>query len=192
MTIEHARVRDVLRLVRQPVTPDADGIYSSIGIRSFGKGIFKYEPKPGSELGSLRFFEVEPDRLILSNIKGWEGAIAVSNGDYLGCVASNRFLPYMPIGDRIDVNWAKWFFLSERGLELVGRASPGSADRNRTLAIDRFEALTIPVPPIEEQWRVAEQLDRVSVSVSRLMARQTALLEALTPSMLNRAFGDLK
>jgi len=168
MTIEHARVGDILRLVRQPVTPYADGIYTSIGIRSFGKGIFKYEPKPGSELGRLRFFEVEPDRLILSNIKGWEGAIAVSNGDHLGCVASNRFLPYTPIGNRIDVHWARWFFLSEEGLELVGRASPGSADRNRTLAVERFESLEIPLPAMDEQQRVAARLEGIERLSSRV------------------------
>ena len=159
MTVERVRVGDVLRLVRRPVSPEPHSVYTSIGIRSFGKGVFKYEPKPGGELGSLRHFEVEPGRLIVSNIKGWEGAIAVSNDEHAGCVASNRFLPYEAVDGRIDVNWAKWFFLSDWGLELIGQASPGSADRNRTLAMERFEALEIPLPSLPHQREVAIELD---------------------------------
>jgi len=161
VTVERVRVGEVLALQRVPIQPDPGTEYVRIGIRSFGKGILHYEPKPGDQLGSLRFFDVQPDRLIVSNIKGWEGAIAVSSESDAGCIASNRFLSYRPIGQRVDVRWARWYFLSEPGIELVQRASPGSADRNRTLAIDRFEALTIPLPPIDEQRRVANRLDRL-------------------------------
>ena len=65
----------------------------------------------------------------------------------------------MPIDDQIDVRYAAHFFLSERGLPLIQRASPGSADRNRTLAIDRFENLEIPLPDIVEQRRTVAALD---------------------------------
>src|SRR5438132_6408438 len=103
-------------------------VYVSIGLRSFGNGIFHYEPTIGSALGSLRFFEIRPNRLVISNIKGWEGAIAVSADDDEGCIASNRFLICVPIDDQIDVRWARWYFLSDGGIELIQRASPGSAD----------------------------------------------------------------
>jgi type I restriction enzyme S subunit len=173
--VDRARVGKVLRLERVPVEPDPMIEYTSIGIRSFGKGIFHYEPKLGAQLGSLRFFEVRPDRLVVSNIKGWEGAIAVSSTADAGHLASNRFLSYVPIDDRIDVRWARWYFLSEPGLELIRRASPGSADRNRTLAIERFEALEIPLPPIHEQRRVASWLARIAHGTDALgCARVTA------------------
>lgn len=145
--------------------------YVSIGVRSFGRGIFHYEPKLGNQLGSLRFFKVEPDRLVVSNIKGWEGAIAVSAEAEAGCVASNRFLSYVPIDDRIDVGWAHWYFLSDPGIHLIQRASPGSADRNRTLAIERFEALEIPLPPIDEQRRLAARLDAIADAARRAADR---------------------
>jgi len=185
VTVERVRVGEVLALQRVPVQPDPGTEYVRIGIRSFGKGILHYEPKPGDQLGSLRFFDVQPDRLMVSNIKGWEGAIAVSSEPDAGCIASNRFLSYRPIGRRIDVRWARWFFLSEPGIELVQRASPGSADRNRTLAIDRFEALTIPLPLIDEQRRVAARLDRMQFAVSDLAQhsnRAAALSGALAVS----------
>ena len=174
MTVERVRVGDVLRLERVPVDPDPGVEYVSIGIRSFGKGIFHYEPRPGDQLGGLRFFSVLPDCLVISNIKGWEGAIAVSADIDSGRIASNRFLSYRPMDDdRIDVRWTRWFFLSDFGISLIQRASPGSADRNRTLAIDRFEALEIPLPLIAEQHRVADLLDRLEGAAADLRRRSS-------------------
>jgi len=173
-----------------PVIPDATLEYVPIGIRAFGKGVFHYPPTLGGQLGSLRFFNVLPDRLVISNIKGWEGAIAVSSLAEAGCIASNRFLFYVPIDGRIDVSWARWYFLSEDGLENIQRASPGSADRNRTLAIGRFESLEIPLPPIDEQRRVAAQLDRLRFSSGELSAhaeRAGQLSDALCVSATSRS-----
>lgn len=155
---------------RRAIDPDPTTEYIPIGIRSFGKGLFHYEPTLGARLGKLRFFKMVPGRLVISNIKGWEGAIAVSADADAGCIASNRFLTYTPTDDRIDVRWANWYFLSGPGNELIQRASPGSADRNRTLAIDRFEALEIPLPPIDEQRRVARVLDGIADQAAKAEA----------------------
>jgi type I restriction enzyme S subunit len=172
-SVERVRVGEVLRIERIPVAPDPLEEYVSIGVRSFGRGIFHYEPALGDRLGSLRFFAVNADRLVVSNIKGWEGAIAVSRDIDAGCIASNRFLIYDAADHTIDVSWARWFFLSEPGLELIQRASPGSADRNRTLAVQRFEQLVIPLPPRDVQVRQARFLDDLS-------ARATATADGLT------------
>jgi type I restriction enzyme S subunit len=188
VTVERARVGDVVEPARELVSPDPLKEYVTIGVRSFGKGIFHYEPKMGHDLGSLRFYEVRADRLVVSNIKGWEGAIAVSSTADDGCLASNRFLQYVPRDDRVDVRWLRWYLLSEPGIELVQRGSPGSADRNRTLAIDRFEALEIPLPPIGEQREVAARLDRlhsgVAVNIGPTLSGSIGRLDALGVSGL--------
>jgi type I restriction enzyme S subunit len=98
-------------------------------------------------------------------------------------------MTFTPMGDRIDASWARWWFLSERGLELIGQASPGSAGRNRTLAIERFEALEIPLPPIEDQRRVSTRLDHVANTTSTLSAcasHASALASALAVSATAR------
>ena len=187
MTLRRVLVGKVLKLERRPVEPEPTQEYVSIGVRSFGKGIFHYEPTSGDRLGKLRFFEVVPNRLVVSNIKAWEGAVGVSSDADAGCIASNRFLSYMSVDDQIDVRWARWYFLSDDGNELLQRASPGSADRNRTLAIDRFEALEIPLPPIDEQRRVAQQLDVIETLTAELLQRAeraAQLSNALTVSIL--------
>lgn len=172
----------MLELKRRPVAVDAVAEYVSIGVRSFGKGIFHYEPKPGAELSKLRYFEVHPGELVVSNIKAWEGAVAVSGEREQGCIASNRFLTYVARNGDVDLGYLRYFFLSDAGLPLIQRASPGSADRNRTLAIDRFEALEVPLPRLDEQQRLAAQLDR-------LLERAASLLHATRDSGASKVAG---
>ncbi|MEJ7787871.1 MAG: hypothetical protein WKF96_23970, partial [Solirubrobacteraceae bacterium] len=64
-----------------------------------------------------------------------------------------------------------------------------SAGRNRTLAIKRFEALEIPLPPIGEQRRVARRLDSIFVSRQELDRRSSSadeMASALAISIANR------
>ncbi|HMS12631.1 MAG TPA: hypothetical protein PKD80_05980 [Microthrixaceae bacterium] len=182
MTVGRVRVGDVLALQRREVAVEPDEFYTLIGVYSFGKGIFHRDPKPGSELGGYRFFSVVPGDLVLSNIQAWEGAIAYATESDRGAIGTHRFLSYVPRDGRIDTNWARWFFLSEPGMDLIRMAAPGTTIRNRTLAIERFEALEIPLPPIDEQRRQAFRLDLTS-DVSRAAAQS---LEQTAPGMLRR------
>lgn len=189
MTAERVRVGDVLSLQRRGVDIDPLTEYSLIGVYSFGKGIFHREPQRGSELGDYRFFSVTPGDLVLSNIQAWEGAIAYAHEHDAGTIGTHRFLTYVSRDGQIDTAWAKWFFLSEPGMELIRKAAPGTTIRNRTLAIDRFEALEIPLPPIDEQRRAAARLDRIetaSGAADRLSVRASEVSTALAVSLASR------
>ena len=166
MTVKRVRVGDVLRLQRRAVSVTLDKEYEEIGIRSFGRGIFHKEPTSGAELGNKRVFWIKPGDLVISNVFAWEGAVAIASEAEDGKIGSHRFMTFTPIDGRLDATWAAWFFRSEPGLELIRIASPGSAGRNRTLAVERFESLEIPLPDIDEQRRVAARLDHVSTAAT--------------------------
>src|SRR5262249_25222898 len=125
----------------------------------------------GVDLGNKRVFRIEPGDLVISNVFGWEGAIAMASDAESGKIGSHRFMTFIPVGDQVTTSWAAWFFRSGPGLELIRKASPGSAGRNRTLAIDRFTALEIPLPPLDEQRRVAYQLDHLGAIAAELRLR---------------------
>jgi type I restriction enzyme S subunit len=185
-------VGDVLQLQRRPVVVDPKAEYEEIGVRSFGKGIFHKDPVSGVELGNKRVFRIQPGDLVLSNVFAWEGAVAVAGLSESGKIGSHRFMTFTPIDNQIDTTWAAWFFRSESGLELIGRASPGSAGRNRTLAIDRFENLVIPLPSLGEQRQVAARLSTISATTAALhqqiadTSRISAALVATTTDRSDR------
>lgn len=193
MTVERVRVGDVLSLQRRIVVVEPDGEYEEIGVRSFGRGIFHKDPVMGTDLGNKRVFRIEPGDLVISNVFAWEGAIAVASKAEASKIGSHRFMTFVPTDGGIDTSWAAWFFRSEPGLELIGLASPGSAGRNRTLAIDRFDALEIPLPTINEQRRQARYLDAVaawaSMAAESIGRRSSDDLLALLPGLVDATIG---
>ena len=177
MTVEYVRVGDVLELHRRAVEVDPSDEYREVGVRSFGRGIFHKEPIAGTDLGSKRVFRIEPGDLVISNVFAWEGAIAVASEAEEGMIGSHRFMTFRPKDDRTDTAWLAWFFLSEPGLELIRRASPGSAGRNRTL------------PRIDEQQSAARRLGPTadaSSTVAQLTRRAQELSDALAVSLSAR------
>jgi type I restriction enzyme, S subunit len=181
------RVGSKITLIRHPIDIHAAKQYRQIGIYSFGKGMIRRDPVPGAELSKLRYFEVPPDALVLSNIQAWEGAIAVSTEEDTAFIASNRFLSYVPVSEDVNTNYLRYFFLSDSGHPLIQQASPGSLVRNRTLGIKAFENLQIPMPGISEQRRIAGLLDHAYDVLRRIDAREK-LLDALLAAALNHEF----
>lgn len=162
---------DVLMLERIPVDINPDAEYRQIGIRSFGNGIFHREPCLGSDLSKLKYFEVHPDRLIVSNIMAWEGATGVSTESETGFVGSARFLSYRPTAD-VDIRYLNYYFQSPDGISLIRSASTGTVARNQTLSPKNFERQVVRLPELAEQRRVADRLDTA-------LSRQARALSAV-------------
>jgi type I restriction enzyme S subunit len=180
------RLGDVLELDRVPIQVEPDGEYVQIGIRSFGKGIFLRDRLTGNELSKLKYFEVHPGRLVVSNIMAWEGAIAVSKDEHDGCVGSHRFLSYAAVGD-VDVHYLNYYFQTRFGRENIRGTSTGTVLRNQTLSIKDFGTLAIPLPSLEKQKLVVRQLDSV-MSAATLARRQDCLLLSCEKALVNAAF----
>lgn len=181
-----ARVGEILELQRRQVLVDPTAEYYEIGIRSFGRGVFHKPPIRGIDLGNKRVFEIRPGDLLLSNVFAWEGAVALATEADRGRIGSHRFMTYTPRDEATDTSYLRYYFVSERGVEQLGLASPGSAGRNRTLAVERFEAIEVPLPHIDEQRRIASQLDRTASAAELLENKRTITrtrVEALYASM---------
>ncbi|MFF3444781.1 restriction endonuclease subunit S [Streptosporangium sp. NPDC002721] len=183
--MSYVALGSVLGLERIPLEVDLDTEYVQIGIRSFGKGIFHRVPTKGENLSKLRYFELKPNRLVVSNIMAWEGAIAISGDAEKGCIGSSRFLTYAPIGE-IDLPYINYFFQSEMGRSLIQGTSTGTVLRNQTLSIKDFESIKVPLPDLEEQRRISThlsssfaKLDQVLVLRADLYQLAAAIKESL-------------
>ncbi len=182
---------DVAKLVRRWVKTKPDQNYPETGIRSFGKGTFHKPALTGEQLGTKRICRIEAGDLVFMNVFAWEGAIAVAQPEDDGRVASHRFMMHEVLPDQATAEYLCYYFLTERGLEHIRGASPGSAGRNRTLGITKLEKLPVPVPPIEDQRRFAK-LRKLHFQLQRLHREAEAELASFTPALLAKAFrGEL-
>lgn len=181
------RIADVAPLARRPVDTTVDGEYLELGVRSFGKGVFHKPTLLGAELTWQKLFRVHEGDIVISNIKAWEGAIAVAGPDDDGRVGSHRYLTLVPVEGQVTAGFLCFYLLTAAGLAGIGQASPGSADRNRTLGQKALEAIEVPIPDYDQQtW-----FDRLQTEVRQMLeAQQDAEteLDALLPSALDKAF----
>lgn len=150
---------DLMQLERREVNVDLGRLYTEIGVRSFGKGLFVKPAIEGVDLGNKRVFWIEPDDLVISNVFAWEGAVGVAGGQHQGMIGSHRFMTWVPRqSQRVSTQYLAQFFSSDAGLRLLRKASPGSAGRNRTLAIKNLEKIEVPVPKPHVQHRIVKHL----------------------------------
>lgn len=179
---------EVAPLIRRPVEIQPDGAYPELGVRSFGRGTFHKPVLRGGDLSWQKLFGIEKGDLVFSNIKAWEGAFAVAGDDDHGRVGSHRYLTCVPNPETATADFL-WFYLqSPEGLSAVQAASPGSADRNRTLAVKRLEAIEVPVPPLETQ-RWFDRLQAKARRIQSIRAASAQDAEALIPALLHEVFG---
>ena len=146
---------ECLSRVEKPVEAKPNKLYTQIGIRSHGKGIFYKEPVTGAALGNKAVFWIEPDCFIVNIVFAWEQAIGKTTQSEVGMIGSHRFPMYRPVNDRVDIDYLISYFLTKRGTDILEAASPGGAGRNKTLGQDRFLKSKITLPPIEEQQKIA-------------------------------------
>ncbi len=186
---ESLQVKRILTLKRRQVFPEVGVHYREIGIRSFGRGVFHKDPVTGDQIGDKRVFSIEPEDLLFSNVFAWEGAVALAGTAESGMIGSHRFMTYVVNDSLADAGYLKHYFTSEVGLNIIRRASPGSAGRNRTLGIKAFDEQWLQLPEPGTQRRIRQRLDAIA---TRRMDDASETLGALSRSLLNAAFaGEL-
>lgn len=178
---------EVAPSIRRSVTIDIDKRYREVGARSFGKGLFVKPDFDGADATWQKPVWINAGDVVLSNIKAWEGAIAVASREHDGCIASHRYITCVPDSSVLTAGFLTYFLLSPDGLEQIGFASPGTADRNRTLSLTNLGKIEVPVPPIATQ----RTFDVLQTKVAELKARHATIRqanEALIPATLERVF----
>ena len=181
------RIGDCLERVERPVDVQVNKLYTQIGIRSHGKGLFYKEPVTGAELGNKAVFWIEPNCFILNIVFAWEQAIGKTTQAEEGMIGSHRFPMYRPINNRVDTDYLIYYFLTKRGTEILEAASPGGAGRNKTLGQDRFLKSKITLPPLAEQRKIAKIL-AAQDRVIELLNRKIEQLKLLKKYYLRKMF----
>lgn len=178
---------EVAPLTRRPAAVVQGENYPQIAVRSFGRGTFNKPELEGDEITWEKPFRVEGGDILISNIKAWEGAIAVVGDEDHGRFASHRYLTCVADPSIATAKYVCYYLLTPEGLQHVGEASPGSADRNRTLGAKALQAIPVPVPTIDQQRWFEGLLQRVEEARRlhhEIVSEQELLLPSVTKSVL--------
>jgi len=158
-------VKEFLKPVSRPVRKPTSG-YRALSIRSHGKGTFdRYVEDPECiEMDTL--YVVKSGDVIVNITFAWEGAVALVPRDHDGCLVSHRFPTFVPKMERVDARYLRHALRMARFTYLLGIVSPGGAGRNRVLSKSDFLDLMVPLPPLDQQQRIAMILDDAEDAIS--------------------------
>jgi type I restriction enzyme S subunit len=118
------------------------------------------------------------------------GRAALFRGEIEDCVHQNHVIRVRPERTRLLPEFLNAYFNSSAGRqEMLERSRTTSGLFN--LSVSRIKQIDVPLPSLEEQRGTITYLDNLQAkvdSLARLQAETAAELDALLPSVLNRAF----
>jgi type I restriction enzyme S subunit len=140
-----------------------------------------------TEAGAATGSKIIPEGTLLFVVRGMSLANEFTVGVTARPVTFNQDLRGLIPASDMDARYIGHFLRASasRILRLVDHASHGTA----RLTADRLEALDIPVPPLGEQRRIAEVLDRAGALRAKRRAA-LAQLDTLTEALFLDLFGD--
>lgn len=196
--------REIMRPNQRPylLAPDEDA--NLVGMRLYGEGPFHRELKPAMSIVKKSHFLIREGDVIYNKLFAWKGAFGIVPSELDGMYVSDKFPTYELNRSRVSERYLAWFFRHPGVWDQARVMSTGSAALSKlTLNPPRFLDLTLPLPGLAEQERIADWLEALSVRVSeartlRASARsdfaalniksRDAILAAITPS---GALGDV-
>jgi type I restriction enzyme S subunit len=188
----HLPFTSVATLERRPVEIIYDHQYREIGVYCFGKGIFHKQPRNGIDVGAKDLYIIRKGDLILQITFAWEGAVALAEEIDDGLYGSVRYLTFRVNEEICSPRYLLTYMKTPEAISALAKISPGSAGRNRVLSVKRLSEILVPIVPLNAQKWLNDSLQAEVNQLKALQAETAAELDALLPSILDRAFkGEL-
>jgi type I restriction enzyme S subunit len=180
-------LKDVLRLDEDTTSVTSTGSYPQVGVKSFGAGLFAKGAVTGSETTYKAFNRLYEGALVLSQVKGWEGAVAICPAKLAGWFVSPEYRTFRCVEDQARPGYlaslvrTRWFW------EKLGSATRGVGARRERTRPEQFLNIEITIPTIEKQVE-GECVFAGVDALKKLQAETATELAALLSSILDKAF----
>ncbi len=187
------RLGKVLNLDLARVPIDAGATYPMVGVLSFGRGLFEREPIENGKTSYRLFYRLKAEHVVMSQLFGWEGALALSSEKFAGRFLSPQFPTFLCDVTQLDREFLGYVMRSPAFWEDLGTRASGMGDRRRTLNPDALFACEIPLPSLAEQRRIVVRIETLAIQITeaRSLRQQAAeQAEAILKAYLNRLFGN--
>ncbi|PKO11856.1 MAG: hypothetical protein CVU39_27050 [Chloroflexi bacterium HGW-Chloroflexi-10] len=175
---------------RKVVKPD--GAYLRLGIRSHGKGTFTSVVDDPETIALTHLFQARKDDLIVNITFAWEGAIALVGPDGDGALVSHRFPTYVFDTSKMLPEYFKHLMVTDRFFYELVLISPGGAGRNRVMNKGDFLKITVTIPGVEEQKKIASVLGGMDEQIALLKKYLEKLKEQKKGLMQKLLTGEIR
>ncbi len=159
------RLGEILKLDEDAVVIQPDGSYPQVGVRSFGGGLFPKSATSGRDTTYRTFNRLYDEAIVLSQVKGWEGAVAVCPRGLAGWFVSPEYRTFRCIGGAALPSYlaslvrTKWFW------SRLTDATRGVGARRERTRPEQFLDIELPMPDLNGQRigvRAIEKLEAMN------------------------------
>ncbi len=184
---EEVEFGDLVQLDERKVAVDVDEEFPQLGIRSFGNGLFFKDPVKGSETSYKKFNQAYEGALVVSQPKGWEGAVAIADSDHDGWFLSPEYRTFRCNREMLDPHYLAALIVTPWFQFELSKMTKGQGARRERLRPEMLMALKLRIPKLEQQ-RTALAVIRNSRQVAITMRSRLRDADALIPAMLYDIF----
>ena len=181
------RLGDVIELheVDEPIKPA--GAYSQVGVRGFGGGLFAKAAISGTDTTYRAFHQLYEGAIVLSQVKGWEGAIARCPAELAGWFVSPEYRTFRCKPGQASSGYLGEIVRTEWFWQKLQDATRGVGARRERTRPEQFLNIEMTMPPLDDQLHIAEVLGRMRPLKEKHDAIRQANA-ALLPATLERIF----
>jgi type I restriction enzyme S subunit len=171
------KLREVLRLDLDRVAVDASNSYPMVGVLSFGRGLFERKSIENGQTSYRVFYRLKAEHIVMSQLFGWEGALALSDQKFAGKFLSPQFPTFLCDTDKLDRGFLGWVMRRPSFWEDLGTRASGMGDRRRTLTPEALFECEIPLPPLAEQQRLVARIEELASQIKEARAVREQVFE---------------
>jgi len=184
---QRVRLGDVMKYVDDSYPVQSDLSFPNVGIYSFGRGLFRKPPIDGALTSATTLRRVRKGQFIYSRLFAFEGAYGLVSDEFDCYFVSNEYPTFDCDPNRVRVEFIAAYFKSPFAWKEIAAGSKGLGDRRQRVQPEQILSHNVWLPPMNWQNRIAEVQREMDV-LKKLQAETAAELDALLPSILDKAF----
>lgn len=177
------RVKSIARRVTDGahISPDTDGgVYDFVSTRDLSGGQIDF-------FGSLKTTPETYQYMVRTGCQPWDGDVLFSKDGTVGSTAlvignhqfvvASSLVIITPDQRRVDSRFLQFVFASKTVKEQSAVMMRGAGLPR--LSVGNLARIEIPIPPLDEQRRIADYLDRETAQIDSLILKQEQLISGL-------------
>lgn len=160
---------EVLKPVNRQEAVNPEKTYRILGAHWYGKGLYIKDIRSGSQVHAKYLYRVEYGDFVYNRLFAWKGSFAIASEHDHDCYVSNEFPCFLVDKSRVDGRYLWWYFSRDKVWEEALSLSTGGTPTSRNrLKEEKFLAMKIPLPPLEEQRRIVAKIDALAIKIEEV------------------------